>query len=77
MKLVLITVLSVLWLTACNKNGVPSGTSTCIKKEILINMDNPDWQTGAVEEYTFQNKNSICFSSRWKYYSRWQYHYQR
>ncbi len=52
---------SLLLFTACNKNGIPSGTPSCIKKEILANKDNPDWYTGTVEEYTFQNKKVYGF----------------
>ncbi len=61
MKLVLLITLLLVLLTACNKNGFPSGTASCIKKEIQVNMNNPDWQTGAIEEYTFQNKTVYAF----------------
>ncbi|OSZ81004.1 hypothetical protein CAP36_07145 [Chitinophagaceae bacterium IBVUCB2] len=61
MKAILIISFSTLLLTACSKNGIPPSTASCIKKEILSNKDNPDWYTGTVEEYTFQNKTVYAF----------------
>lgn len=61
MKPIALTALSMLLLTACNKNGIPSGIASCIKNEILANKDNADWHTGTVEEYTFQNKTVYGF----------------
>lgn len=61
MRLTSFFIFSLLLLSACNKNGIPSGTASCIKKEILANKNNPDWQTGSVEEYTFQNKTVYAF----------------
>lgn len=61
MKLIVLTALSLSLFIACNKNGIPVGTASCIKKEIRANMDDPEWLTGTIEEYTFQNKTVYAF----------------
>ncbi|MDP4261700.1 MAG: hypothetical protein Q8941_04155 [Bacteroidota bacterium] len=47
--------------TACHHPGIASGVPKCIYKEISTNSKNPDWMTGVIKEYLFQNKIVYAF----------------
>ena len=52
----------VLVFISCKKSDIASGIPACIYKEIADNKHNPDWSTGSVEEYLFQNKIVYSFN---------------
>ena len=48
--------------SACNKyNKTASDIPSCIRDEIKVSRNDPDWMVGSVEEYQFQNKLVYAF----------------
>lgn len=47
--------------TACHNPPIASGIPNCIYKEISKKSKDPNWETGSVKEYLFQNKLVYSF----------------
>ena len=56
MKSILLSLAVIVTFASCEKSLIAAGTPSCIKKMILDNKDDRNWEVGKVEEYKFQGK---------------------
>jgi hypothetical protein len=62
MKLIFFSIFCfLLTITACRNRGIASGIPKCIYKEINKKSKEPNWETGSVKEYLFQDKLVYSF----------------
>jgi hypothetical protein len=59
---ILFAVSLLLGLASCHKDNIATNTPACIRNEITINRNDPNWMIGSVDEYFFQNRLVYAFS---------------
>jgi hypothetical protein len=59
--LIIFALIVLLIIIACRKSEIATGIPNCIYQEIAANKSNPNWETGSVVEYLFQNDTVYAF----------------